>query len=169
MPDPVAAELYDLWKAGAVSLPMVAEVYATAAGGTHATGEGDKDEQAFDRTSNAGVFDPAEQMKDTMFPLGTVYPIWTELRDTLNTVLAKSATNLYDTGEALVTVSENFAEKDAGAAADLDELRKKHLDSQELDQPPGRRLEPPMPDDSKTPGQIDGDKPDDSDVARPFR
>lgn len=159
MPDPVAAELYDLWKAGAISLPLVAEVYAAAAGGAHDTGEDGKDETAFDRSSHSDAFDVFGRARETMFPRGKVYPIWTELRDTLNTVLAKSAENLYDTGEALVTVSEQFAAEDADAAADLEELQRKHLDSEELDQPPSRRLVPPMPDVPPRP---------DDDVAPPF-
>lgn len=144
MPDPVAAELYDLWKAGAISMPMVAQVYAAAAGGTHDTGAGGKDEKAFDRGSYSDFFDVAGQTREAMYPLGSVYPIWSELRDTLNTVLAKSAENLYDTGEALVQVGDDMAAKDAGASADLEELKRKHLESDELDQPPSRRLVPPL-------------------------
>lgn len=146
MPDPVAAELYDLWKAGAVSLPTVGDIYTRAAHGTYDTGEGGKDEKAFERESDAGLFDLNGQMKDAMFPLGTVYPVWSELRDTLNTVLAKSATNLYDTGDALVELGEDLAAKDKGTKDDLEDLKRKHLDSAELDQPPPRRLVPPMPD-----------------------
>lgn len=146
MPDPVAAELYDLWKAGAISLPLVGDIYARAAMGAKDTGEGGKDEKAFERRSDHGAFDLGGMAKDAMYPLGTVYPVWTELRDTLNTVLAKSADNLYDTGDALVSVSEDYAAKDSRAADDLDELKRRHLDDADLDQPPSRRLVPPRPD-----------------------
>jgi hypothetical protein len=74
---------------------------------------------------------------------GDVYPVWDEVRDELQRILAEAADNLYAVGDALVRVADTYAATDAAAEAEMERLKTRYVLSDEfpLDDPTVR---PPL-------------------------
>jgi hypothetical protein len=99
----VALSLGQMWVAGASYLPRAGDLYASLS------------KQA-DCTDNSGtVFNRYGTIAGTpvsgTFP-GAVFPIWENVRDTLQQMLAESAKNLYEAGKLVLHVAELFAATD---------------------------------------------------------
>lgn len=122
-----AVELQQVWRAGTVSLPLVADVYAEAANALWETGLHDRDAMYNDR--DAGKYVPGGTPDQSYFVissrlaeakvLGRLYEPWQEARRGLNNALATTAKSLYAAAAALRTISDHFAATDAAAAQEL--------------------------------------------------
>lgn len=105
----LGADLYDLWKAGKDNLPSVAGEYATAGNAVGRTDAGQTN--AFMRPTQFGG------------AYGPVYGPWTQLRDTLESILLQTKKNLEATGLALCLAASEYAKTDSAAAAEFRRLR----------------------------------------------
>jgi hypothetical protein len=143
----LAAELFGLWKAGSISLPQVAALYAQGSRDMHNTGYYQRD--AFRRTEtqiewNDGSLFPSAESSPA---LGPVLPHWSALRDRLQLIMARTATNLTDAGTALCMIANEYAQTDGDAATRLNQLIEERRGSPSLDQPPGEIPQPRSPGD----------------------
>ncbi|HZN76377.1 MAG TPA: hypothetical protein VFC00_32520 [Micromonosporaceae bacterium] len=131
--DLVAAELYDIWVAGKISMPQVAAVYAQGSRDMHNTSW--HEDEAFNQPRlDIDLFPPSiEVVQD----LGPVYPQWSTLRNTLQSILANTATSLTDAGAALCMIAQTYADGDSETSAALRSLIDERLADPGLDQPPG--------------------------------
>ncbi|MGH8882498.1 MAG: hypothetical protein ACRD0P_34985, partial [Stackebrandtia sp.] len=128
----LGGDLEKLWRAGEQDLPAVGDAYVAA---TRQLENTDMiDDHAFARRPDgaAGV------LGFTTWG-GRVLPVWASLRDEYQRLLAKSATNLYDTGDALIQLAQAYGEVDTDAG---DKLRESGRD---LDEPPEEHLRPIPP------------------------
>jgi len=131
----VAAELYDIWVAGKISMPQVASVYAQGSRDMHNTSWRESEAFAHPRLdiSMDGILPNIEVVDD----LGPVYPHWSALRNALQIIMAETAGSLSDAGEALCMIAQTYASGDAETAAGLNALIDERLADPGLDQPPG--------------------------------
>ncbi|MGH8793429.1 MAG: hypothetical protein ACRDXX_12395 [Stackebrandtia sp.] len=132
----LGAELYQLWKAGRVSLRTAAADYARASGSADNTSLNET--EAFKRT-------PATWGTDPNGELGPAFPAWKEARDRFQTILAETSVNLRDTGDALCSLAEAYAATDADAASKLAESQRELLDDSDPNaRKPPEEIPPPV-------------------------
>ncbi|GAA3757090.1 hypothetical protein GCM10022225_47910 [Plantactinospora mayteni] len=129
----LGANLAELWLCGRLHFPEMAEIVAGANRLVAGTGG---DSSAFERH---GAIPNAPGMSGTV--TGQVFPVWDELRDTFQQVLARTAERLYDNGDALVEVADGYAAADENAAA-----RSRYVQDREM-----YREEYPIPDSEDRP------------------
>jgi hypothetical protein len=133
----VAAELYDLWVAGKISMPQVAAVYAQGSRDMHNTSWRESEAFAHPKLQvdfGTGFLPSIEVVDD----LGPVYPQWSALRNALQTIMAETATSLTDAGAALCMIAQEYASGDAETSAGLQSLIDERLADPGLDHPPSR-------------------------------
>jgi hypothetical protein len=131
--DVVAAELYDLWVAGKISMPQVAAVYAQGSRDLHTTRW--RETEAFEQPRlEIDLYPPNIEVVQN---LGPVYPQWSALRNTLQNILANTATSLTDAGAALCMIAQTYADGDTETSTALRSLIDERLADPGLDQPPG--------------------------------
>jgi hypothetical protein len=102
-------DLAELYRAGSVFLPAVADEFASAAAAvSNVSG------------SAAPLFD-----RDPIFggSKGPAYAEWEELRAMMGSYLHDTTENLRDVGRALVLAANNYASTDGAAKAELDRLK----------------------------------------------
>lgn len=101
-------DLAELYRAGSVFLPAVADEIAEAAAAVSKSGDA---QSAF--------------VRDPLFggSQGPAYPLWENLRADLDKFLHDTADNLQDVGDALVLAAETYAATDAEAHAELHRLK----------------------------------------------
>jgi hypothetical protein len=101
-------DLAELYRAGAVFLPAVADEFAQAAS---AVGKASDVESAFSR--------------DPIFAgyRGPAYQVWESLRADLDKFLHDTSDNLRDVGAALVLAANTYASTDEDARKELDRLK----------------------------------------------
>ncbi len=114
----LGVELSELWLCGRSYLPSAAEGIVAANGFVAGT---ENDASSFTRP---GVIPGTPGLSGMV--AGQVYPVWNQLRDEFQTVLAESAENLYETGDALVRVADSYAAVDAEAAQELKRLQDRY-------------------------------------------
>jgi hypothetical protein len=103
----LGVKLVDLWHAGRIGLPRTAEAYVEA--NRMLAGTGDSDD-AFDR-SYGGYQGGVSS--------GQVYGPWTQLRNTIQTILGNTANNVEQAGVVLVHIADSYAQTDTEAAERL--------------------------------------------------
>ena len=103
----LASELHDLYRAGAVSIPLIANQLVDANGKINQSQ--DKSAKAFTQISG---------------DVSQVYDSWADVRDKIQTYVGKSAENMHDIGEALIEIMNDYKESDCAAAKELDRLIK---------------------------------------------
>lgn len=130
----LGVELVALWHAGRVGLPRIAEAYIQANRMLAGTASGDG---AFSR-GYGGEHYPGGASS------GQVYGPWTQLRDTIQTILGNTANNVELAGAVLVHIADSYAETDAAAAARL----RQEWDNRAVDptDPRDKPLETGLPD-----------------------
>lgn len=136
----LGADLFELWKAGKVFLPQVAEVYLQANGTVADTSK--EDTAAFSR--------PVPDYRRGGFndQSGQVYPHWQALRDRFQEILGKTAANLVGQGEALMTIVKMYADADEEARRALENAIADRADNPNLAPPHEEQLPSPrMPGD----------------------
>jgi hypothetical protein len=104
-------KLAAMWAVGQTYFPEAGEYYAQLSrelGGT------DNQGAAFNRYGAI----PGTPVSGT-FP-GRVFPVWEQVRDLLQKILAESAQNLYDTGATVMHVADLFAAEDREGAREID-------------------------------------------------
>jgi hypothetical protein len=102
--------LGDLWLCGRYYVPKMADIYIQANGSVAGT---DGDSGSFGRTGYVG-----NTGFTTSVP-GQVYPVWNQVRNEFQRILGQSATNLYDVGDALISVANGYAATDHAAQVEL--------------------------------------------------
>jgi hypothetical protein len=102
-------DLAELYRAGSVFLPAVADEFAGSAVAVSNV-----------LASAAPLFD-----RDPIFggSKGPAYAEWEELRSTIGGYLNDTTENLRDVGRALVLAANNYASTDGAAKAELDRLK----------------------------------------------
>jgi len=95
----LGAELGDLYRAGTVWMPGLADHFRAAAGGF----PGEELEWAYRRAGDVGLVDAGP------------YPAWRELADTLVGLLDQTELSLRDCGEAMVRAGRDYEAVDAAA------------------------------------------------------
>lgn len=105
----LGVDLYELWRAGSVVLPDVATQFTDAAALLDPQGA----RGAFHRTGGLGAGGGAYG----------AFTSWHSLAATLDGFLNETATNLRDTGRALVMIADDYAATDAEAQRELDRRR----------------------------------------------
>jgi hypothetical protein len=106
----LGVDLGGLWLCARSYLPMVADAFL--AGNAKADGTAVHD-GAFTRS---GVI-PGANIEGSVW--GPVRPAWVAARDELQSVMAKTAQNIYDTCDALVRVANLYAATDHAAATEF--------------------------------------------------
>lgn len=104
--DSVSANLFKLWQAGTVYLPLMAEIYSNLSGSLHST-EGDE----FVVFSMPGTNEPAP-----------VLNAWIELRSMIQKILDDTCLNLLDTGRAVLGVVDDYIASDRLTADEITAL-----------------------------------------------
>jgi hypothetical protein len=112
MPDTgqdLGLDLAELYRAGSVYLPKVADEFAAAAAATRSVSIGT------DRTF----------VRDELFggKRGPAYQAWEDLRADLEKFLNDTNNNLRDAGRALVLAANTYASTDDAAKKELDRLK----------------------------------------------
>lgn len=148
-PSKFAVDCYNLWYAGYAVLPTVASAYAAGSQYLSYSYERCDESQAWSNSRSLGC---SKAFKD-----------WTDLRDLTQTILGRTAQNLYTVGEVLMGAAAGFAEADTthsnelGSAAEQlesqiedyqDEVKKDHADADRDDllEPPYIPMNPDIPD-----------------------
>lgn len=126
-----AAEVADLWSAGRVTFPKLANVYSQANGDISNTS-----------SSENSAFKPFSYGGDSYTP-SRVKPSWLELRNTIQGLFAQSSLNVAATGRALVQAANEYKYTDGNSASELEKVQ-----TQTKDLPPEN---PPV----KQPGPIE--------------
>lgn len=107
----LGVELVDLWHAGRIGLPRIAEAYVEA---NHTlAGTADHDD-AFSRGYGGEYYAGGASS-------GKVSGPWTQLRNTIQTILGNTANNVEQAGVTLVHVADCYAQTDTEAG---DRLRR---------------------------------------------
>jgi hypothetical protein len=119
----LGVELSELWLCGRSYLPSAAE--ATAAANKIVAGTGG-DASIFARP---GVMPGIPGVGSVT---GDVYPVWDEVRDEFQRILAEAADNLYAVGDALVRVAETYAATDTAAEDEMHRLTTRYVLSDEF-------------------------------------
>lgn len=132
--DDVAAELMEIWVAGAVKLPWVAQVYGT--GTTEAADAGGDSGKAFDRTVVDVEFKDFWPTFSTHTDAGEVAPQWAALAEVLNRCLSKSAEHFTRAGSALMQAVSYYEGAEADSRAKFEELKRERAGDPSLEQPP---------------------------------
>lgn len=178
--------LYDMWVAGQITIPLVAEVYAKAATSTQDAGNHQTD--AFRRqvkyltmdefvhlilgfnegsgvgggvppymTQYSGTFEYVGVNRDSF---GPAYESFERLRYEMQAMLTQSATNLVETGAAVCTAVAHYAGKDTEVGDILEALQEERLDASDgsVTLPPGDIDIPELPNDP----DFYGSKPDET-------
>lgn len=110
----LGADLADLYTAGRFKLTALAAEFSTA--GT----------ALFNTAADSSLFARHPQLGGS---LGPAKGPWDDLRDEIVGLLKETATNLEDTGTALMMAAEEYASTDAAARATYREIRAR-LDAQ---------------------------------------
>ncbi|GLZ77815.1 hypothetical protein Afil01_26220 [Actinorhabdospora filicis] len=122
-----AADLQYLWRAGTVSLPLVADAYAGATGTLWEVGREGQD-AITSRMSDTSVpggtpeqshFAISRRVADAK-TLQRVYQPFEDVRRVLHQAIAGTAQNLYDAAAILRGLTEHYKATDANAARELD-------------------------------------------------
>ncbi|MGH8877141.1 MAG: hypothetical protein ACRD0P_07370 [Stackebrandtia sp.] len=135
----LGAELYDLRRAGRISLPKVAAIYAQGSRHMHNTSW--NEDEAFDTGGyyeyDEYEYEPSEDApfggadlgpEDSGFTaeevdaeaFGLSFPNWQALRDQLQVYMAATSTSLSNAGLALELIARDYAADDSVAAAELE-------------------------------------------------
>lgn len=174
----LAAELYNLWEVGAVTLPNVAAVYAQGSRDVNNTTW--RAEEAFvdsiegfelvtgtvtevngRSVEDAAKSDGGEAGMVNYTITSPVFAEWSGLRDILQRVLCETSGRLIATGEALVRIEQDYAATDSEAAAEVERQRQELLAD--------KTFNVPKPPESIPKAKAPGDAPDLSPVpANPF-
>lgn len=109
-------ELSELWLCGRSYLPMVADAFLK--GNADADGTAAHD-GAFNRTGT----NPYGELESVP---GPVQPAWFAARDELQRVMAETAHNIYQAGDALVRVTNVYAAADSAASTELHNLERRY-------------------------------------------
>ncbi|ADD40311.1 hypothetical protein [Stackebrandtia nassauensis] len=112
-----ATDCYNLWKAGHVYIPIVADTYAEASrslGSIYAWHDGEamgtnEEDVVFRNKMARGQSEAKQEFKD--------------LRDLIQTILARTSQNLYDVGEVLEDAAKGFADRDKDNANEIGSAR----------------------------------------------
>jgi hypothetical protein len=130
----LGVELVALWHAGRIGLPRIAEAYVEANRTLAGTASGDG---AFSRGYGGEYYTGGASS-------GQVYGPWTQLRNTIQTILGNTANNVEQAGVVLVQIADAYAQTDAAAA---DRLRRE-WDNRAVDptDPRDKPLETGLPD-----------------------
>lgn len=105
----LAAELHALYRAGSVSIPLIANQFVDANGKVNQTRS--KSKAAFTQISG---------------DVSQVHDLWAETRDKLQTYMGKSGEHMHNIGGALIETMNNYKDQDAAAATELDRLIKEN-------------------------------------------
>lgn len=157
-----AVELQQLWRAGAVSLPLVADVYARASIGVWESGRHDKNALVNDGNA-ADAIPPAIPGESFMVIssrftepriMGRLYEPFEAVRKGLNDALAQTARSFYDASAALRSLTEHYRSTDDGAATELDKYTLEHVSDPNFTAPANPPITPkssadPYPPDPK--------------------
>lgn len=103
----LGAELHGLYRAGSVTIPIIANQFVAANGKVEQTQS--KAEKAFTQING---------------DVSQVYESWADLRNKLQTYTGKSGEHMHNIGLALIEVMNNYKDQDAAAAAEMDSLIK---------------------------------------------
>lgn len=133
----LGVELNNLWMCGRSFMPEMAGAFVEA---NHRIAGSSGDESPFGRQ---GTIAGTPGIQGTVY--GTVYPAWNRVRTELQKIMGESATNVYDTGEALIRIAELYASTDGEAAHTLDKERQKFRSSGHTFVEPGQHENPVMP------------------------
>jgi hypothetical protein len=104
----LAADLSQLWAAGKVDLPQIADVYTRLNRDLAGTADGDAD-----------AFGVGYAPKGSGGSAGELYQKWSALRDMLQDALGQSALGAEAAGAALVAIADTYAANDTEAATEL--------------------------------------------------
>lgn len=107
----LGAELHDLYRSGAVSIPLIANRFVAANDMINQTQDG-----------SASAF---TQISDDV---SQVYASWADLRDKMQTYVGKSGENMHDIGLSLIEIMKDYKEVDCAAAKELERLIKENED-----------------------------------------
>ena len=133
----LGVQLGALTACGGSSMPKVAEAFINANGKLAGT---DGDASTFART---GTIPGTPGIQGTVY--GQVYPSWNQVRNELQRIMGQSATNLYDTGDALVRIAQQYAATDDVAATELKRQDSLYQSSGHSLETPGQHKKPVMP------------------------
>ena len=126
-----------LWRGGGVYLPKIAGDFLVA--NTSLAGS----------TDDAAVFaQPATAPATPGLPTtdyGQVYPAWTRVRDELQRMLGESATNCYETGDALIRIAQLYEAADGEAGDRMRAELSKFQAGGDQFESPGQHRAPVMP------------------------
>lgn len=130
----LGVKLVDLWHAGRIGLPRIAEAYVEA--NRTLAGTADSDD-AFSRGYGGEYYTGGASS-------GQVAGPWSELRNAIQTVLGNTANNVEQAGVVLVHIANAYADTDADAATAL----RQAWDDREVDptDPRDKPLETGLPD-----------------------
>lgn len=104
----LGVELNDLWHAGKIGMPRIAEAYVEA---NRTLASTSNHEGAFSR-GYGGEYGGGSSSGKVMGP-------WTQHRNTIQTVLGNTANNVVEAGTVLVHIADSYASNDGAAATRL--------------------------------------------------
>jgi hypothetical protein len=105
----LGVELADLWHAGKIGMPRIAEAYVEANRTLAATSN---NEGAFSRGYGGESYTGGASSGKVMGP-------WTQHRNTIQTILGNTANNVMEAGTVLVHIADAYASTDGAAATRL--------------------------------------------------
>lgn len=105
----LGVELHGLYRAGNVTLPLIANQFVAGNGRVEQTQS--KSEAAFTQINE---------------DVSQVYESWADLRNKLQTYTGKSGEHMHNIGLALIELMENYRDQDEAAAAKLNSLIKEN-------------------------------------------
>lgn len=128
----LVAKLEELWRAGAVYLPLAAGVYAQASQNLNNSARDEARGFVHQKVDLGSRPQVAGILRAAVKGLGPVFPHIQELRDVLQTVVADTAESLSAAGTALVQISDAYAAEDTEVADELNRERGERLNTPEL-------------------------------------
>lgn len=115
---PTAADCKNLWEAGACDMQELADIYVGLSHRLDATGKDQK--HAFERfDAHLSGCPGTDIVVDGVS--GPVYPEFVALRDEFQSIMARTADNLRDTGEALRQAAIAYSRTDSDSSNDIAE------------------------------------------------
>jgi hypothetical protein len=130
----LGVELADLWHAGKIGMPRIAEAYVEANRTLAGTAN---HEGAFSRSYGGPSYSGGASSGKVMGP-------WTQQRNTIQTILGNTANNVMEAGAVLVHIADSYAQTDGAAATRL----QREWDNRAVDptDPRDRPLDGDLPD-----------------------
>jgi hypothetical protein len=104
-------DLFRLWQCATTNLP---ELAARVEAANQTIAGASNDSSSF---SSQGVIPGSPGIVGSV--TDPVYPAWSQLRDAFESVLAKSAKNVYDSADALITIANAYAAQDDAARIEM--------------------------------------------------